>query len=229
MEEKRAIPSMKIKNNFVSAVTIGSFNPAILARYFIEKECDFPVGGEPIEEQKTPVFSRIKYPRIEFIADLDRFQIVERGLGDPGDSNVTKYLQTYLEKLPYTPILICGINVNVDILGVNEKSLFEFLIVKANQLFRMMEINECTVETTLRYELGKKQYLKWDIVYPTQEEGVIGKMTIGAKQYAVWRVNYNYEVRGLDKNRARLEIITEGFPQIIERYRGMVKNIFKGA
>ena len=221
---------MKIKNNFVSVVTIGNFNPAILTQGFLEKDCDFRFEGNPTRVEKTPVVSRIKYSRLDFVVDLERLQIVEYGVANPEDSDVANYVRVYLTKLPYTPVFVCGVNINVDISGLDEKSLVKLLTEGKNDLFQILETRDYQMETTSHHQASRKErYSKWDINYAIKQKEILGRITISTKEDAIWRVNYNYEVRGLERQPTRLKQITAHYPEIVERYRGVVDNIFKGA
>lgn len=221
---------MKTKNNFVSTVTIGHFNPSILTSDFLEKVCGLQLEGEPEEESKSPIVSRIRYSRIDFIADLDRLQIKEFGVGNPKDSDIAEYLRIYLEKLPYTPIFVSGINVNVDVLDLNEKGLITLLTKRREQLFEILETKDFSIEALLHHRAeGKEEYIKWNITYSIEEKEVLGRINLNKKESAIWRVNYNYEVMRLEKEYARLERITKHYPEIIKRYEKVMSNIFKEA
>lgn len=219
---------MKIKNNFISVVTIGNFNPAILTHDFLTKVCGFQLDDRPQEEHKTPVVSRIKYSGINLMVELDRFQIVEYGVANPEESEVTKYLRIYLEKLPYTPIFICGVNLNINISGLDGRRVAKLLTDQRCQLFQKLETKDFTIESLSRYQEAKEeQHTKWNITYSPGENEILVRIGLNKIKESDWRVNYNYEVRGLDKEHERLERIILYYPEIVKRYRRVINKLFE--
>ena len=151
---------MRVKNNFVSCVVIGSFNPSILTSDFIIQECGLEFEGKAIREDRTPVVSRVEYPGFMFLADLDRLQIRETEIDDPGKSKVVDFLRIYLEKLPYTPLSKCGVNINVSISGTNEKDLIALLTERKRELFKILETRDFTIEATSQHQSKGDKFLK---------------------------------------------------------------------
>ncbi len=65
---------MEIKANYHSVIAIGGFNPAILTPDFLREYCSFQSDHEPTG-LTTPVTTKLKYGNIEFVMELNRFQI----------------------------------------------------------------------------------------------------------------------------------------------------------
>lgn len=217
---------MRVKNNFVSSVTIGSFNPSILTSDFLIQECGLKFEDRAIREERTPVVSRVEYPGILFLADLDRLQIKETGIDDPRNSEIVEFLRIYLEKLPYTPLSKCGVNINVNISGAMEKKVIVLLTERKGGLFKRLETQDFTIEAISRHQPEEEKYLQWNITYVIQKEDTLGRVSIIAKGNSVYEVNYNYEVGKLQKNHIRLEMITKGYPKIVKRYEQIIREIF---
>jgi len=220
---------MRVKNNFVSCVVIGSFNPSILTSDFIIQECGLEFEGKAIREDRTPVVSRVEYPGFMFLADLDRLQIRETEIDDPGKSKVVDFLRIYLEKLPYTPLSKCGVNINVSISGTNEKDLIALLTERKRELFKILETRDFTIEATSQHQSKGDKFLKWNIVYVIQKEHVLGRLAITIKGESVYEVNHNYEVGRLEKNHSRLQIVTQDYPKVVKRYEQIIRAIFEEA
>lgn len=217
---------MRVKNNFVSSVTIGSFNPSILTSDFLIQECGLKFEDRAIREERTPVVSRVEYPGISFLADLDRLQIKETRIDDPRNSEIVEFLRIYLEKLPYTPLSKCGVNINVNISGAMEKKVIVLLTERKGGLFKRLETQDFTIEAISRHQPEEEKYLQWNITYVIQKEDTLGRVSMIAKGNSVYEVNYNYEVGKLQKNHIRLEMITKGYPKIVKRYEQIIREIF---
>lgn len=95
-------------NNYINVVVLGNFNPSILTHDFLVTECGFDLGGKPIKENPPmPVVASLDYDSFSFFADLGRLQITEKECENPKRSKLPNYLDTYLKKLPHTPITKC--------------------------------------------------------------------------------------------------------------------------
>lgn len=218
---------MRVENNFVSVVTLGSFNPSILSSDFLIRECGLEIGGKTISEERTPVVSRIDYPGLSFLADLNRLQIRETGVDDPEKSRVVEFLRIYLEKLPYTPLSRCGVNINVNISGIKERSLIVLLTERKKEIFKILGTEDLGIETRSRHRPEEDKYVAWTIIYAIKKEDILGRLTISRKRNSVYEVNYNYEVAKLEKNHGRLEAITKGYPRIVKHYEKVIRAIFE--
>ena len=218
---------MRVENNFVSVVTLGSFNPSILTSHFLIRECGLEIKGKATREERTPVVSRVDYPGLSFLADLDRFQIIERELDELGKSRVVEFLRIYLEKLPYTPLSKCGVNINVNVSGINERALIAVLTEWKKDLFKILGTENFAIETRSRHRPEGHRYVGWTIIYAIKKEDTLGRLTISKKRNSVYEVNYNYEVAKLEKNHSRLEAITKGYPRIVKHYEKAIRAIFE--
>lgn len=58
---------MRVGNNFVSVVILGSFNPSILTSDFLIRECGLEIEGKVTREERAPVVSRVDYPGLSFL------------------------------------------------------------------------------------------------------------------------------------------------------------------
>lgn len=218
---------MRVGNNFVSVVTLGSFNPSILTSDFLIRECGLEIEGKVTRKERAPVVSRVDYPGLSFLADLDRFKIIERGLDEPGKSRVVEFLRIYLEKLPYTPLSKCGVNINVNVSGINERTLIAVLTEWKKDLFKILGTENFAIETRSRHRPEGDRYVGWTIIYAIKKEDILGRLTISRKRNSVYEVNYNYEVAKLEKNHSRLEAITKGYPRIVKHYEKAIRAIFE--
>jgi hypothetical protein len=218
---------VRVENNLVSVVTLGSFNPSILTSDFLIRECGLEIEGKVTSEERTPVVSRVDYPGLSFFAGLDRFQIKETGVDDPGKSRVVEFLRIYLEKLLYTPLSRCGVNINVNISEIKERNLITLLTERKKELFKILGTEDFSIETRSRHRPEEDEYLGWTVIYVIEKEDILGRLTMSRKGNSVYELNYNYEVAKLEKNHRHLERITKGYPRIVKHYERVIRAIFE--
>jgi len=219
---------MKIQNNFVSTVTLGHFNPSILTQEFLKKECGLEFREEAKEEPRSPVFTRINYTKVQFTADLGRLQITEREIEEPGNSKVAEYLRIYLEKLSYTPIFASGVNINITISEADVGNFIEMFMSRKDRLFGLLGTNKYEFEaTSIRRRQGER-YTRWKVNNFLQKDNASETIGLNIIDTMSCRLNYNYEVRNLLRNKVLLQRITERFDKIVERYEKVTSNICGG-
>ncbi len=219
---------MKIQNNFVSIVTLGHFNPSILTQDFLKKECGLGFREEGKEKPRSPVFTRINYTKVEFKADLGRLQITERDIEEPGNSKVAEYLRIYLEKLSYTPVFASGVNINITISGADVGSFIEMFMSRKDRFFGLLGTNEYEFEATSIRRRQGEEYTRWRVHNFLQKDRASETIDLHRIDITSCRLNYNYEVENLLRNKVLLQRITEGFGKIVERYEKVISNICGG-
>jgi hypothetical protein len=105
---------MKTKNNFISIITLGNFNPAILTPSFLSEHCGYKaISNSKPKGQTSPVASVIDFENITFLVELEKFQIMEKNLSNFKDNTIIDLALNYLQKLRFTPLFVMGINFNV--------------------------------------------------------------------------------------------------------------------
>lgn len=210
---------MEIKNNFISSITLGNFNPAILTPMFLSNACGFNLKDPP-KGQTMPVVSNISFGDISFLVDLERMQIMHKSVQDFQSTPIIGFLKRYLEILPYTPVTISGINFNCDVIGFDFTNL-KRIINSDRSIAKILKTNEYFVNSRYLYKSGKEKYLLWDLSLKAGEN-VFYKLTFYNKDN-ICTFNYNYEVHNLERERALLSNITDKFNNLIERYE-YIKN-----
>ena len=78
---------MNVKNNFLSIIGLGNFNPSILTPKFLSEVCEFEFKEKP-KGKITPVVTNIKYGNLQFIVELEKLQILERDVSNFCDSKI---------------------------------------------------------------------------------------------------------------------------------------------
>jgi hypothetical protein len=114
---------MKVSYNFLSLVALGDFNPAIVTTDFLNNVCDLKLGDLIKQsDPNIPVHRFLEFSRFKFIADINKFQILQEGIegGDIPQSNIVKIFDAYYEKLPHTPLDAVGVNINCDLIDQKE-------------------------------------------------------------------------------------------------------------
>jgi hypothetical protein len=220
---------MEIKNNFVSVIVLGNFNPSILTEDFLKKVCGFNFTAEP-KKQLSPVVSEIKYGNINFLADLDRFQIKEDNISEFEKTKIFEYVSRYLEILSYTPILIAGLNFNVTLENVDNDVIEKNIISNKSKLKEILESDEIVMIPYLRYKSEEdKEHVSLDVLFKGSQTDIdiLGRFEIKKVKDKTFCLNYNFEVRGLEKNRERISILTGNYPSILNRYKKLLQVIVK--
>lgn len=220
---------IEYKNNYVNLVVLGNFNPAILTHEFLTKECNLNFGVEPKTQQVSiPVVTSLEYGNVAFFADLGRLQISEKHCDDPQKSLISSYLQTYLEKLPYTPLKKSGANFSYE-LSVDETkltTLHSYLKASRNRILAALRLSELDLEVHFGITGNAEQIKTWIVRTAIAESGAttMAKFYCGGADRAL-HVDFNFEVPGLDKNRALLDTLTVSYSQVFDTFKNQIESL----
>ena len=215
---------MDYKRNFVSILTLGSFNPAILTPSFLEKQKIWPSDKKPIGKT-TPVVSELKYGKVSFFTELERFQIMQASPMRFEDTPIIQAAYKYINKLRFTPLSLQGVNFNLNISEYKTVSGLQKIFdnplaeiknyIKSNAEYFLdtkSKVNGNVEETTL---VNCKYYVDNQI-----------SVSINLRQNNTELIlNYNYEVEGLDVNRERIDIIKKSYHSICDDFESFLKKL----
>ena len=217
---------MEIRQNFLSIITLGSFNPAILTPEFL-KDQGIWLTEEIPKGTSTPVVSDLKYSNVSFTAELERFQIMHQGIKDFYESPIVNAAYKYLEVLKHTPLHVQGINFNINLIKYQDsssiKEIFEDPIaVIAKYVERQDEYlidvkMKMTKDKRATHEINSKYYI---------DSGV--SVSINFKKLNEELVlNFNQEIEKLNTDRSRIQIIKENYPNISKRFLNFIEALKK--
>jgi len=219
------------KNEYINIVVLGSFNPAILAHEFLVKQCSFALPKEPkTNTPPVPVFSSLEYDKISFFADLGRLQITEKGCEDPKSSLIPRYLDTYLKKLPYTPVTMCGANFRNELTIKKSKleNIGEWLKNSRSMFCEILQCPAVDLEMTLTVESDKEKINSWILRTKVKEYNASTMMKvsviIGCDDKV--KVDFNYEVGNLDRDKNLIKSITDDYAKVVDLFRYQIERIF---
>ena len=218
------------KNDYINLVVLGNFNPSILTHDFLVKECRFDLGNEPSSKRPPmPVVASLDYDKISFFADLGRLQIMEKNCENPKSSKLPRYLQTYLDKLPYTPITKCGANFSYRLtVGKSRlEQIGEWLRNDRNKLCELLKLKTVALEVAFTVDENEEAVRSWTIRTKTTEYEASTMLKTGmADSASEVKIDFNYEVGNLDTERERLNSVTARYDKVFDLFKHQVEKIF---
>lgn len=212
----------------INLVVLGSFNPAILTHEFLTHECGLDIMGEPISQNVgVPVLATLEYGSMSFFADLGRFQVTEKNCSDPGASKIPCYLKTYLEKLPYTPLSKCGANISCNLEADSNRleNLGQWLKQDRQKFCDILQVE--AVELDVSFFTGKEECIKSCVLTTKRSEYNAGtKMKVSEINKKSVKIDFNYEVVGLDADKNLLASITDEFTNVVDIFNEQINRLF---
>jgi len=213
---------MIINNNFISIVFLGNFNPAILTKEFLEKNEIIIFDKEP-NISFTPVISVIETNNIKIIVDIGRFQVLERNIDDFSKNVAVAIAYKYLNILEHTPLRVVGVNFNANARIKDIESLIDFNNHKKLMEFFKTEFSTISVEK--KFEKGKEEFNSFNMLLKLSDE-ILTNIRIENTKNDIYRVNYNFEVRNLNKKNENKLFIKENFSEILNKFCKTNKKFF---
>jgi len=209
---------MKIENNFISIVAIGSFNPEILKPKFLTEVCDVEFNSDTKFQLIPNMVSDIQCGNYKFLMDVTRFQITEENIKDFKDTKILSIMYKYLKTLKYTPLFKLGYNLNINITNGNvlRKINKKINIREWVNFFKTNGISYAITRVIENSELEKIVSLKIKIPKKDKNSINIHFKDIGDK----FMVNYNYELGKEDffkfyKEKESIKVIEEDFKKTL--------------
>jgi hypothetical protein len=213
-----------VKNNFLSFVTLGSFNPAILTPDFL-KDQEIWTTDKPPQGQSSPVVSNIRFGDISFFVELERFQVIHHDVKEFHKSPIVEAGYKYLDVLKHTPLLIQGINFNVNLLEYKDssgiKTIFEDPI--AGMINYTEKSEEYLIDVGTAVTQGKRETRTINCKYYTEAE--ISVSINLRKQEIGILLNFNQEVENLRRDRNKARFIYDNYQGILGRFLQFVEAI----
>ncbi|MFH1136442.1 MAG: hypothetical protein V1816_10210 [Pseudomonadota bacterium] len=205
---------MNLKANYLSIVTIGSFNPAILNPEFLKQQKIFDWQGMA-EGTSTPVVSEIKFGNISFLTELERFQIIHHNINEFDKSPIVQAAYSYLDILKYTPIMVQGLNFNVSLIPDGDAGKIDVLLDNPiEELLNLIDdAKNFLVDLKITVKDRKQNFQLINCKFYIDSEISIS-INIARNNDKSLILNYNYEVEGINLDRKRISLIPENFRQI---------------
>jgi hypothetical protein len=211
----------------VDVTVLGNFNPAILRHDFLVKECKIIDLGQVIEQSppQLPMVSHIKYKDVWWTAELTRMIVRDLSLSNKAPNLLSKYL----EALPHTPLLAAGINLVADLV-ISDIPVATSKMLNTTSLFEILRKFEATqIYMTVKYQVVSNvssvpmEYLLNFV--GRHESRVLVQMELGKAPFL--RARYNWEIRGIDINRSRLQLIQGEYERVKEDFQSLIQEFLE--
>lgn len=212
--------NLEIKNNFISIVTLGHFNPAILNKDFLEENNILKFEEDP-KITLTPIVCTVDYKNLKIIVDLERFQVVENNIQDFESNLILNFVYNYLDVLKYTPINIMGINFNFIInVGDLNKIYNSEICKKINGLFKA---KSCIFSVTKLIENDVETIKRINFSFDLLDSKSLNILIENIEKNSSV-VNFNFEINNITKD-SRF-YLKDNFKEILN-YHNNFKNILQ--
>lgn len=215
---------MIIKNNFFSVIFLGNFNPAILTNSFLKSTKIFESESEPSATNTTPIFRNIDFLNIRFLIDLERFQVIESDIDEFQTNKSLDIAYKYINLLKYTPLKVSGINFNFD------AKITDFIpqleVIEKNEISKILNGLYLSFNIRKEFEGVLLSYSGYDLRVKIGEDK---QMRLGVTKIGkdLFRINYNYEVRDLDKKEDNKFFIKNNFGNIFSDFKNITNTLFE--
>jgi hypothetical protein len=217
---------MEIKNNFLSVISLGSFNPAILTPEFLVEQKIFSFESPPVGTT-SPVISQIKSGNISLLVELERFQVMHDAVDDFQKSPIVSISSNYLDVLKYTPIFVQGINFNLNLKNygdsVSLKKIFDNPIKTMVEYLHKFE--EYLIDVKTKVLKGRNETEAINCKYFI-DAGISVAVNLKKEDKEVV-LNFNYEVQNIKDDRSRLKNISDNYQRIWKLLESFVEKIKK--
>lgn len=219
------------KNDYINLVVLGNFNPSILTHDFLIKECRLDLGTElSSKNPSVPVISSLVYDNITFFADLGRLQIKEKNCREPKLSQIPIYLNTYLQKLPYTPITKCGANFSYNLTVENTRleNIEQWLRNDRNKFCESLQLETVDLEVCFVIDDKQENVKSWVLRTKSARYCASTMIKVSNINGNGIKVDFNYEVGNLDKDKNLLKSVTDDYANVVDLFKHQVEKIFTG-
>jgi hypothetical protein len=208
------------KNNFVSIIALGNFNPAILTPPFLFEKCNFWSEATP-KGQTTPVVSSLEFDNVHFIMELEKFQIMEKNPSDFSSTSIVKLMLNYLEVLAFTPVYVVGLNFNIDLETDPAKAIDK--LNNKELILEVFDAREIVYDSKIIFSKASLNYISWDII---KKEDLIKRMTINFNK-DIFKINYNIEKRDVESDRNKINEMNKILPALNSNFEKIIGEIFQ--
>lgn len=213
---------MKFEINYKSIIAIGGFNPTILTPDFLSEYCSFKSDHTP-SGQTTFVATEVIYGNIKFQMELNRFQILLENIQDFKEKYPIEIMLAYLNVLKYTPLSLIGINFNYSLSDINKDATIELLKdpYKTGECFNIIPTS---ISLTLKRPNGGGLTLSETKFMHFLDNNIKNNIRIIFDQNML-KINNNYEVGDLGKERDRVNILFSNYNDLFERNQQLINII----
>jgi len=178
----------------------------------------------------VPVIASLDYGEITFFADLGRLQITEKNCKDLKSSRLPIYLNTYLQKLPYTPITKCGANFsyNLTVENTRLKNIEQWLRNDRKKFCEILQLKTVGLEVYFVVDDKQERIKNWVLRTKTEQYCASTMIKVSNIDGKGIKVDFNYEVGNLGKDKNLLKSVTDDYANVVDLFKHHVEKIFEG-
>lgn len=213
---------MEIKANYHSVIAIGGFNPAILTPDFLREYCSFQSDHEPTGIT-TPVTTKLKYGNIEFVMELNRFQIKLEEIEKFGDNCLTNIMLQYLRVLEYTPVNLLGVNFNYSLSEANNEAT-AILFEQPLKVGEKLNIVPISLTVVARKPDGGGIAIAEATVNHLLDEHIKNSIRISLEPGSL-SVNNNFEIGNLEENRDKIDFLDSKYSVFLDNNEKLIAKL----
>jgi hypothetical protein len=205
-----------------NVTVLGNFNPAILRPEFIEREfSDWKLGqGALVSPAAVSLVADIRYEKVRLFMDPERMVVEDTKLGTLEEMSGPRIVRDYLQKLPYTPLKMIGLNLTIEVKAEDLVSVWQNVTDPRRVAKILIDIGHGLLSMTFRYTVvGSDPWLAEAVILAQDATGLRIQLSLSkAPNTPKGRVSFNGEFQDVATDRSRVDFLAEHFLDVSQAF-----------